>query len=255
MSATNQPKVVLITGASAGIGAALAKQLAPKGYRLVLVARRADRLAAVAAECGEQAIAVVADVTVQSQLDAALAAGIAAFGRVDVWVSNAGQGITRQPSQLTDEDFDAMVSVNVKSVWNGVRAALPHFAAQGSGQFVHVSSMLGRIPFAPIRSAYVGAKHMLNALTATLRMELAQTHPGVVVSLVSPGVVFTEFGASALHGGPDSRSFPDGQTAEEVAAVIEQAILTRATDLYTRAGAQARVAGYYTTLGSDPAAS
>lgn len=249
---SEQSKVILITGASAGIGAALARLLAAKGHRLVLVARRADRLAEVAADCGPNALAVVADVTDQAQLDAALSATIARFGHLDVWVSNAGQGITRQPSQLTDSDLDAMVSVNVKSVWNGVRAALPHFAERGTGQFVHVSSMLGRIPFAPIRSAYVGAKHMMNGLTASLRMELAQTHPGVVVSLVSPGVVFTEFGSSALHGGPDSRAFPDGQNAEEVAAVIEQAILTRATDLYTRAGAQGRVAGYYASLGADP---
>lgn len=248
-----EPRVILITGASAGIGAALARLLAPKGHKLVLVARRADRLAEVAADCGDNAVAVVADVTDQAQLNAALEAAIARFGHLDVWVSNAGQGISRQPSQITDADIDAMISVNVKSVWNGIRAALPHFGERGTGQFIHVSSMLGRIPFAPIRSAYVGAKHMMNALTASLRMELAQSHPGVVVSLVSPGVVFTEFGLSSLHGGPDSRAFPDGQTAEEVAAVIEQAILTRATDLYTRAGAQARVAGYYATLGSDPA--
>jgi NADP-dependent 3-hydroxy acid dehydrogenase YdfG len=253
MSEQTETNVILITGASAGIGAALARQLAPKGHKLVLVARRADRLAEVAADCGENALAVVADVTDQAQLDAAIAAAIARFGHLDVWVSNAGQGITRQPSQITDSDLDAMVNINVKAVWNGVRAALPHFAERGTGQFIHVSSMLGRVPFAPIRSAYVGAKHMMNALTASLRIELAQTHPGVVVSLVSPGVVFTEFGSSALHGGPDSRAFPDGQTAEEVAAVIEQAILTRATDLYTRAGAQARVAGYYANLGSDPA--
>ena len=112
--------------------------------------------------------------------------------------------------------------------------------------------MLGRLPYAVMRSAYVGAKHFLNALTANFREEVQKTHPGILFSLVSPGVVRTEFGLNALHGGPDSRSLPNSQSAEEVAAVIADVIETRRPDVYTRAGARERIASYYATVGEDP---
>ena len=103
-----------------------------------------------------------------------------------------------------------------------------------------------------IRSAYCGAKHFLNALTATFRAEVQQTHPGIQFSLVSPGVVRTDFGLNARHGGADSRQLPDSQSAEEVAAVIAQVIESREPDVYTRKGAQDRIASYYGSLGKDP---
>src|SRR3954467_12999249 len=118
------------------------------------------------------------------------------------------------------------MQVNVKSALYGMQEVLPHFKSRNDGHILTVSSMLGRVPFATIRSAYCGAKHFLNALTATLRDELKQSHPGIQVSLVSPGVVRTDFGLNAMHGGPDSRTFPESQSAEEVAAVIARAIET-----------------------------
>ena len=98
-----------------------------------------------------------------------------------------------------------------------------------------------------------GAKHFLNALTATLRDEIQQTHPAIQVSLVSPGVVRTDFGLNAVHGGPDSKQMPEAQSAEEVAAVVADVIRSRAADVYTRAGAHARIAAFYAGLGADPA--
>ena len=117
---------------------------------------------------------------------------------------------------------------------------------------INISSMLGRLPFAVIRAAYNGAKHFLNALTATLRAEVQQTHPGIQFSLVSPGVVRTDFGWNALHGGPDSRRLPESQSAEEVAAVIAGVIESRRPDVYTRTGSHDRVVGYYDAFGVDP---
>jgi len=245
-------KVVVITGASGGIGAALARRLASRGTSLVLVARRRLELEAVAAECGDRALAVVADVTRRDQVRRVVEQSIAGFGHVDVWINNAGQGISRPPSQLTDEDVDEMVRINVKSVLYGMQEILPHFRERGAGQVINVSSMLGRIPFAVIRSAYCGAKHFVNALTAMMRAEVQETHPGIQFTLVSPGVVRTDFGLSAMHGGPDSRSFPGSQSAEEAAEVIAGAIESRAPDVYTNAGSKARVAGYYASLGADP---
>jgi short-subunit dehydrogenase len=112
--------------------------------------------------------------------------------------------------------------------------------------------MLGRIPYAAPRSAYVGAKHFLNALTATFREEVQATHPGIQFSLVSPGVVYTNFGLNALHGGPDSCELPDGQAAEEVAEVIADVVDSRAPDVYTRPGLRDRVISYYSSTGADP---
>ena len=114
---------------------------------------------------------------------------VARTGRIDVWVNNAGRGITRLPSELTDADIDDMMLANVKSALYGIQAVLPHFKQRGRGHVVNVSSMLGRMPLATFRSAYCGAKHFLNALTANLRDELGPTHPGIQFSLVSPGVV------------------------------------------------------------------
>lgn len=238
-------KVVVITGASAGIGASLAELVARRGGRTVLLARREQALGEVAARCGAEALPVVADVTRRVDLERALAAGIARFGHVDAWVNNAGRGISRPVSQLTDEDFDEMMLVNVKSVLWAMQCVLPHFRERGSGHIVNVSSMLGRVPFAPIRSAYSAAKHALNALSANLRMELRAEHPGIHVSVVSPGVVATEFGLSARHGGPDSRTLPGAQSAEEVAAVIAEVLERPRADVYTRPGAQQLVAAYY----------
>lgn len=239
------PKVIVITGASAGIGRATAELLARRGHSVVLVARRADLLNDIAASLGGNVEAVVADVTRKDQVTNVLDRAIARFGRVDVWINNAGRGISRMPSELTDEDIDDMILVNVKSVMYGVQAVLPHFKARGDGHIINISSMLGRIPFAPIRSAYGGAKHFLNSLTANLREEVHGTHPNIQISLVSPGVVATDFGSSAKHGGPDSRSFPGAQTAEEVATVIADVVDSRRADVYTRPDGQQMVAGYF----------
>lgn len=245
-------KVVVITGASAGIGAALAERLAARGHALVLVARREALLREVAERCGENAHVLVGDVGERDVSRRAVAEALDRFGRIDVWVNNVGQGITRNPTELTDDDIDRMMRVNVKSALYGIQEVLPHFRERGDGHIINVSSMLGRVPWAVFRSAYIGAKHFLNALTATVRAEVQATHPGIQVSLVSPGVVRTEFGVKALHGGPDSRSFPGSQSAEEVADVIAQVIETRQPDVYTRQGARERVVDYYATVGVDP---
>jgi len=105
--------------------------------------------------------------------------------------------------------------------------------------------MLGRVPFALVRAAYSASKAFLNSLTASFRMEVHATHPGIQISLVSPGVVATEFGVHALHGGPDSRMLPNSQTADEVAEVLAKVIETRAADTYTRPEGRKMVAGYY----------
>jgi NADP-dependent 3-hydroxy acid dehydrogenase YdfG len=245
-------RIVVITGASSGIGAALAELLASRGMSIVLAARRQPALEEVSARCGGRASVYAADVSVRAQVRALADDTIKRLGRFDVWINNAGVGISRLPSELTDEDVDLMMQINVKSVLYGMQETLPHFKARNEGHVINVSSMLGRVPFATIRSAYSGAKHFMNALSAMMRDEIRQTHPGIQISLVSPGVVRTDFGLRAVHGGPDSRQFPASQSAEEVAAVIASVIDSRAPDVYTFKGARDLVAGYYSSAGQDP---
>ncbi len=237
--------VIVVTGASSGIGAALARLAAARGAHMVLMARRTERLRAVASACGDGAVVVAADVTRRVDVERGRDAALERFGRIDVWVNNAGRGITRMVSELTDEDFDTMMAVNAKSALYGMQAVLPHFRERRRGHIVNVSSMLGRVPFAPARSAYNAAKHALEALTINLRMELREEFPDIHVSCVHPGAVATEFGLSALHGGVDSREIPGGQTAEEVAEVLADVIEHPRADVYTRPGARDMVARYF----------
>ena len=227
--------VVLITGASGGIGEQLAlAAAATKQYRLALVARRADVLQAVVEKCrGLGRAAFVADASVREQVSGAVAAVVAQFGTVDVLVNNVGRGVWQKPSELTEAVIEDMMRANVYSALFGIQAVLPIFKEKKSGQFINVSSLLGRnAEFAPMRSAYSGSKHFLNALTGSLRGELAAEYPGIVFTTVSPGIVKTDFGLNA--GGPDSRSFAGGQETEEVASIIlTEAIGKRKTEVYT----------------------
>ena len=244
-------RVVVITGASAGIGAATAELVARRGGRPVLAARGADALGTVASRCGGDPLVVIADVTRRADVGQILDRALARHGRVDVWINNAGRGITRLVSELTDADLDEMMAVNVKSVLYGMQAVLPHFRERGRGHIVNVSSVLGRLPTVPFRSAYAAAKHAMNGLTANLRVELRQSAPGIVVSAVHPGIVATEFGRNARHGGPDSRALPGAQPVEEVAEVIVELILSPRAEVYTRPGLRDLVATYFSAEDLD----
>src|SRR5436190_1514709 len=176
-----EDRVIVITGASAGIGAALAKIVGSRGGIPVLVARREKELREVAGQAGERALVLVADVSRRPDVERVVETALARLGQIDVWVNNAGRGISRPVSELTDEDIDEMIQVNLKSALYGMQAVLPHFRQRGQGQIINVSSMLRRLPLATFRSAYSASKHALNALTANLRMELRAEHPGIMV--------------------------------------------------------------------------
>jgi NADP-dependent 3-hydroxy acid dehydrogenase YdfG len=228
-------KVLVITGASSGIGAALAEVAVTRGARgVVLAARRADELAAIAGRLGATALAVPTDVTRRAEVDHLRDQALARFGQIDVWVGNAGRGITRNVTELTDDDLDDMIATNVKSVLYGIQAVMPHFRERRRGHLITVSSMLGRIPMAPIRSAYSAAKAAVNSLMTSLRLELRAELPEVHVSTVMPGVVATPFGSNARHGGADSRAMANAQPVGEVAQAIANLIERPRAELYTR---------------------
>ncbi|WP_163864560.1 SDR family oxidoreductase [Myxococcus eversor] len=238
-------KVIVITGASGGIGAGLARVAGARGAKLVLAARRRAELEVVANRSGRDSLAVVTDVTSRAQVERLRDAALERFGRIDVWVNNAGRGITRSVAELTDEDLESMWHDNVHSALYGMQAVLPHFQARNAGQILNISSTLGRLPVVPHRSAYSAAKHALNALSACLRLELRQTHPGISVTVVMPGVVATEFGSNALGGGLDSRALPGAQPVEEAVEVILDAIAHPRPEVFTKASTHAEVERYY----------
>lgn len=247
-------KVIVITGASSGIGAALATLLGKGGHTVVLAARGKDALEEVARQLGAGAHAVVTDVRRRSEVERLRDEAIRACGRIDVWVNNAGRGISKPALELTDDDFDEMMSVNVKSALYGMQAVVPHFIARGSGHIINVSSVLGRVPIATIRSAYSASKAALNSLTANVRVDLREAHPGIHVSLVLPGLVSTGFAsrvmgnsAAVTAAGPP----PPGvrpQTAEEVAAVIADVIDHPAADVFTNPLSADFVRAYYADI-------
>ena len=238
-------KNVVITGASGGIGAALAERLAMDGMRVAIVARREAELRSVASRCGGLALPIVADVTNREAVADVVDQAIEHFGHIDVWVNNVGRGINRIATDVTDDDIDEMITINVKSALYGMQEVLPHFKERGDGHIINVSSMLGRMPMAPFRSVYSASKHFLNALTANFHEAVHATHPNIQVSLVSPGIVATEFGNNALGGGPDSRALPNAQSAESVAEIIAEVIQSRRADVYTFPGAREAVIQYY----------
>ncbi|HEY7957254.1 MAG TPA: SDR family oxidoreductase [Polyangia bacterium] len=250
-------QIIVITGASSGIGAAVAERVGRAGASPVLVARRAPELARVAERSGPNALTVVADVTRRAEVENVVAAALARFGRIDVFINNAGRGMSRPVAELTDEDFDEMMLVNVKSALYGMQSVLPHFKERRRGHLINVSSMLGRIPFASARAAYSAAKHALMSLTANLRVDLQAEFPDIHVSSVIPGVVATDFGLNARHGGIDSRQFPFAQPVSEVAEVIANLIEHPRAEVYTRPIYQQQVANYFSaedvaTIESQP---
>jgi short-subunit dehydrogenase len=230
-------KSIVITGASAGIGAAMARRLGRDGNNLVLAARRAKELANVAGESGTNARTVVADVTRREDVERLRDQAFDAFGSVDVWINNAGRGITRSVLDLTDADFDEMMRVNVKSALYGMQVIVPYFLQRGRGHLINISSFLGRVPIAAHRSAYNAAKAALNALTANLRADVAGKD--VDVSLVMPGLVSTEFARNVIgtpsamppQWTPNAAMKP--QTPEEVADAVAELIEHPRAEIYT----------------------
>ena len=241
-------KVIVLTGASAGIGAVLAKQLAARGDKLMLAARSSRELNQVSRACGRDTMAYVTDVTRRQDVNRLRDEALRTFDHVDVWINNAGRGISCNVLDLTDDDFDQMMAVNVKGALYGMQAIMPHFKETGRGHLINMSSFLGRIPLASARSAYSASKAALNSLTANMRMDLRAEYPNIHVSIVMPGVVSTNFPANALYGAPIPADAmpPLSQTPEEVAAIMMDLIDHPQPEVYTNASVQVQaVKGYY----------
>jgi NADP-dependent 3-hydroxy acid dehydrogenase YdfG len=211
--------VLLITGASSGIGAATARAAAGD-YRLVLAARRLEELEELAAELGgeERATAVRCDVTEWDEVQAMAAAGIERFGRIDAVFANAGFGATRGFLEESPEHWRSMVLTNVYGVALTIRATLPHLLERGDGHFIVTSSIAGRRALPG--SLYSATKWAATAIGEALRAELRQMHENrdIRVTLIEPGMTDTPF----FDERPGEWALRDDDIAKAVIYALEQ---------------------------------
>ncbi len=198
----SSPRTVVVTGASSGIGAACARAFAAAGDRLVLVARRADRLDTLAAELAEvhstETLALTVDVRDRAAVDEQLGALPDAWCDVDVLVNSAGLAAGLMTVQDADpDDWDRMLDTNVRGVLSVTRALLPRMLERGSGHVINIGSLAGRTAY-PGGAVYSATKAALDRITSGLRMDVLGS--GVRVSTVDPGLVETEFSVVRFRG-------------------------------------------------------
>lgn len=192
-------KVIVITGASSGLGEAAARHLANEGATVVLGARRIERIAALAGEIvgkGGKALALTTDVTHREEVQALVDAAVKTYGRIDVMINNAGLMPSSPLERLKVEDWERMIDVNIKGVLYGIAAALPYMQAQKSGHFINVASVAGHKVRAG-GAVYSATKHAVRALSEGLRQEVKAYN--IRTTIISPGAVATELPASATE--------------------------------------------------------
>lgn len=181
-------KVAVVTGASSGIGEAIAKKLSQQGASIVLVGRNEQRLNEIAQQLNTPAKVVSADVTVKSNIDDMLKAVIDHFGHIDIVVNSAGQSLSSKITDYNVEQWDTMIDVNIKGTLHVLQATLPYLLKQSSGHIINLASVSGFEP-TKTNAVYGATKAAIHAITQSLEKELART--GVKVTSISPGMVDT----------------------------------------------------------------
>jgi NADP-dependent 3-hydroxy acid dehydrogenase YdfG len=221
-------KIVVVTGASSGLGEATARLLSAQGATVVLGARRADRLQALAKDLearGGKALALETDVTRREQVKALVDAAVQTYSRIDVMINKAGLMPQAPLERLKIDEWDRMIDVNIKGVLYGIAASLPHMQRQKSGHFINVSSVAGH-RVGPGFAVYAATKHAVRALSEGLRQEVKPYN--IRTTVISPGAVATEL--------PGSITDPDA--SKRVRTFYEQVAVP--ADSFARAVAFAR---------------
>jgi short-subunit dehydrogenase len=257
MKITNST-VALVTGASSGLGAALAVELARSGAKVAITARRQDRLEAVAQqiiEAGGSSLVIPADITNKAEAEKTVRATIETFGTIDLLINNAGRELRASLEATTLAQLESLFALNVFPLWYTTAVALPVMKAQKRGHIVNISSISGRLG-SPYHSAYIASKHAVIGFTAALRTELADS--GVEASVVSPIGISTEIDHVTEGGGMGSlyekglaqaavaselASYPWTALTlllkpEEAAVAIIEGIESNKSDIYTHPGSE-----------------
>ena len=230
MTTDIEGKVVVITGASSGLGEAAARMLAAKGAAVVLGARRTDRIEALAGEIGRgggKALAVETDVIDRAEVQRLVDRAVEAFGRIDVMINNAGLMPQSRFEALKVDEWERMVDVNIKGVLYGIAAALPPMIARKSGHVINVSSIAGH-KVGMGSGVYAATKHAVRALSEGLRQEM--TPHNIRVTIISPGAVLTELPGTITDAAAAARvrklydevAIPADSFARAVAFAISQ---------------------------------
>jgi NADP-dependent 3-hydroxy acid dehydrogenase YdfG len=241
-------KVVVITGASSGIGETIAKLLARHGAKVVMGARRKNRIDAVVKEisaAGEKAIGFAVDVTKRPEVEALVRGAVDSFGRVDVIVNNAGIMPIAPIEALKVEEWERMIDVNIKGLLYGVAAVLPIMQKQRQGHIINMASVFGIKVFAPGGTVYCATKSAVRALTEGLRIELHSQN--IRCTMISPGAVATELPESSSEEATRKylREFyktvmaiPADSIARAIAYAIEQPTEVEIDEIVIRPTAQ-----------------
>ena len=219
-------KVIIVTGASGGIGSATAKYLASQGAQLVLAARSADKLKELEAEL-PGSLSVPTDMTKSADVQNLVNKTMDHYGRIDVLVNNAGQSMWVPVENIDIEHYQKLMDLNVYGYLRAMQAVIPIMRKQGGGMIVNVSSMT-TMRIVANAAAYASTKHAINSLTLTAREELEKDN--IVVSLIRPKLVDTDFGRNAILPEPDALRDPNNpnrppiDTPETVAVKIGELI-------------------------------
>lgn len=229
MSANIEGKVVVITGASSGLGETTARHLAQRGAAVVLAARRVDRLKTIAEEiraAGGRAEVVQTDVTRQDDVRALIDSAVRTFGKIDVLVNNAGLMSIAPLAETKVDEWDRMIDINIKGVLYGIAAALPVFQKQGSGHFINIASVAGIKVFSPGGTVYSGTKFAVRAISEGLRHEVGGA---IRTTTIEPGAVDSELKLGSSHEASSAYvqdfykiAIPSDAVARAIAYAIEQ---------------------------------
>jgi len=222
-------KVVVITGASSGLGEATARYLAARGAAVVLGARRTDKLEQIAGEiraAGGKAEVVATDVTDKQQVQTLVDTAVRIYGRVDVLINNAGLMSIAPMDELKVDEWDRMIDINVKGVLYGIAAALPQFRKQNSGHFINIASVAGIKVFSPGGTVYSGTKFAVRAISEGLRHEVGGS---IRTTTIEPGAVDSELKLGSSHEASSNfvqefykLAIPADAVARAIAYAIEQ---------------------------------
>ncbi len=217
-----EPRTIVITGASSGIGRATALAFARRGDRVVLAARRAAMLEEVARECialGGEALAVPTDVTDEAQVEELGRRALARFGRIDVWFNNAGVAAFGRLESIPMEAWRRLIEINLFGYVHGAKVAMRQFRTQGRGMLVQNASIVGRTA-KPDGTAYAASKFAIRGFSEALRQEVLD-QPGIQVCTLLPSVIDTPFFQHAAnYSGRQVQAAPPIYTAEEVAETV-----------------------------------
>jgi short-subunit dehydrogenase len=229
-------KVIIITGASMGIGLATARELADQGAKVVLVARSEDRINALSKEL-LNSLAVVTDMTKLDSIKNLISETMKKYGRIDVLINNAGQGLYGSIEKVSATDYRRIFELNVVGPLVAMQEVIPIMRKQGGGMIINISSMVSKAYY-PLLGAYASTKYALNALTLTARQELANDK--IIITSVLPSMTLTDFGKNSIKVNEaaqtmttrDRANMPEPDSAKYIAGRIVLAIETGDAEVY-----------------------